>query len=57
MERAKVQAGAFSRPPFGGHEKFVFRQGWLKKGLDAALEDPALFTQQDAFARLLSHAH
>ena len=47
-----MQAGAFSRPPFGGHEKFVFRQGWLKKGLDAALEDPALFTQQDAFARL-----
>jgi len=45
-----MQAGASSRPPFGGHEKFVFRQGWLKKGIDAALEDPSIFVQQDAFA-------
>lgn len=27
-----------SRPPFGGHEKFTFRHGWLKKGLDASRE-------------------
>ncbi len=47
-----MQAGASSRPPFGGHEKFVFRQGWLKKGIDAALEDPSIFVQQDAFVRL-----
>lgn len=42
----------FSRPSFGGHEKFVFRQGWLKKGLDAALADPFIFTRQDAFVEL-----
>ncbi len=41
-----------SRPPFGGHEKFVFRQGWLKKGLDAALRDPLVFSREDAFVEL-----
>lgn len=41
-----------TRPAFGGHEKFVFRQGWLKKGLDAAQADPAIFTRQDAFVEL-----
>ncbi len=40
------------RSPFGGHEKFVFRQGWLKKGLDAAQADPAIFTRPDAFVTL-----
>ena len=40
------------RPPFGGHEKFVFRQGWLKKGLDAAQADPTIFTRPDAFVTL-----
>jgi len=43
---------SFSRPHFGGHEKFVFRQGWLKKAVDFALEDPAIFNQEDAFVRL-----
>lgn len=37
---------------FGGHEKFVFRHGWLKKGVDAAKADPAIFTQDDALVVL-----
>ncbi len=37
---------------FGGHEKFVFRQGWLKKGVDLVNEDPTIFTQSDAVVRL-----
>jgi hypothetical protein len=41
-----------SRPPFGGHEKFTFRQGWLKKGVDAIIENPHIFSQEDAFVTL-----
>lgn len=37
---------------FGGHEKFVFRQGWLKKGVDLVAHDPTIFTQSDALVRL-----
>lgn len=40
------------RLSFGGHEKFVFRQGWLKKGVDAVQKDPAIFTRPDAFVIL-----
>ncbi len=40
------------RPSFGGHEKFTFRHGWLKKGLDAVLENPGIFSQEDAFVIL-----
>jgi hypothetical protein len=37
---------------FGGHEKFVFRQSWLKKGFDLACSEPTIFTQNDALVRL-----
>lgn len=37
---------------FGGHEKFVFRQSWLKKGFDLACAEPTIFTQSDALVRL-----
>lgn len=40
------------RPAFGGHEKFVFRQGWLKKGVDLIAADPTLFTRDDALVQL-----
>lgn len=40
------------KPIFGGHEKFVFRHGWLKKGIDAVLENPRLFLQEDALIKL-----
>lgn len=41
-----------TRPPFGGHEKFTFRHGWLKKGLDAIKGDPLIFSRDDAFIKL-----
>jgi len=41
-----------SRPAFGGHEKFVFRQGWLKKAVDAALHAPDIFSREEAFVEL-----
>jgi hypothetical protein len=40
------------KPTFGGHEKFVFRHGWLKKGVDALKDNPQVFTQEEALATL-----
>ena len=40
------------RPTFGGHEKFVFRNGWLKKGLDAINKDALIFTRDEALVTL-----
>jgi hypothetical protein len=39
-------------PTFGGHEKFVFRHGWLKKGIDAIRQDPLIFTHDEALIQL-----
>jgi hypothetical protein len=40
------------RPTFGGHEKFVFRHGWLKKGVDGVKADPLIFTNDEALITL-----
>jgi hypothetical protein len=40
------------RPTFGGHEKFVFRHGWLKKGIDAVRDNPRVFTDDEALIKL-----
>jgi hypothetical protein len=32
---------------FSGHETFPFRYAWLKKGLDAALSDPEVFSKEE----------
>lgn len=40
------------RPTFGGHEKFVFRNGWLKKGIDAVRDDRLIFTRDEALVTL-----
>ena len=37
---------------FSGHETFVFRYGWLKKGLDGLEKRPGLFSTDEAIARL-----
>lgn len=37
---------------FGGHEKFVFRNGWLKKGVDAVSQTPSIFTEDEALVIL-----
>jgi len=41
-----------NKPTFGGHEKFVFRYGWLKKGVDAAAKDPTVFSDDTALVDL-----
>lgn len=40
------------KPILGGHETFAFRNGWLKKGVDAAQKDPLVFTKEDALVTL-----
>jgi hypothetical protein len=37
---------------FSGHETFPFRYTWLKKGLDAIVDDEAVFVQDEAMTRL-----
>ena len=37
---------------FGRHETFTIRYGWLKRGFDQAIADPALFYADDAHHRL-----
>jgi len=40
------------RPTFGGHEKFVFRHGWLKKGVDGVKDNPRIFVNDEVLVRL-----
>lgn len=46
------RSGLNVKPSFGGHEKFVFRDGWLKKGFDAVQKDPLIFTDDNALVVL-----
>jgi hypothetical protein len=34
-----------AKPILGGHETFAFRNGWLKKGVDAANLNGTIFTK------------
>lgn len=37
---------------FSGHETFVFRYGWLEKGVRSVKECPTVFSEDDALVRL-----
>jgi len=37
---------------FSGHQTFVFRHGWLEKGVRAVAECPTVFSAEDALVRL-----
>ena len=37
---------------FSGHETFPFRYTWLKKGVDAVLQDPSAFASERATVTL-----
>ncbi len=41
-----------TKPSFSGHQTFPFRYTWLKKGVDAVTENPAVFSSEDAFVTL-----
>jgi hypothetical protein len=49
---SRRNAKGLLRSSFGGHEKFTFRHDWLKKGIDAILKTPDIFSQEDAFVTL-----
>jgi len=37
---------------FSGHQTFVFRHGWLEKGVRGVAECPTIFSEEDALVRL-----
>ena len=45
-------APAPAPPSFSGHETFVFRYTWLKKGVDALSQNPNIFRDEDAIVHL-----
>ena len=56
MENFLVSEHTISRylitPSFSGHQTFPFRYTWLKKGVDAVTEDPAVFSSENASVTL-----
>jgi len=52
MEPTALLSGVKTRSVLGGHETFAFRNGWLKKGVDAVAEKGQIFTQDDALITL-----
>lgn len=42
----------FNRYSLGGHEKFVFRHSWLRKGYDAISTDPNIFSNERVLVEL-----
>lgn len=47
-----VSSEKVNRYYLGGHEKFVFRYGWLRKGFDAISADPDIFKSDRALVEL-----
>jgi Protein of unknown function (DUF4007) len=47
-----VQPASAIKPAFARHDTFHPRWGWLRKGFDAAVADPAIFGRPDAHLRL-----
>lgn len=41
-----------AKPSFSGHQTFPFRYTWLKKGVDAVTENPAIFSSKNASVTL-----
>ena len=39
-------------PSFSGHQTFPFRYTWLKKGVDAVIENPTIFSSENASVNL-----
>jgi hypothetical protein len=52
MSSAIISQTSKIKPILGGHETFAFRNGWLKKGVDAAAENGKIFTEENALVTL-----
>ncbi len=52
MSNASRIAPQAINPSFSGHQTFPFRYTWLKKGIDAVIENPTIFSSEDASVTL-----
>lgn len=52
MTALTLLPGKSGKVSLGGHEKFVFRYGWLKKGADALARYSSVFAAEDAIVKL-----
>jgi len=37
---------------FSGHQTYAFRYGWMEKGVQAIMERPTVFSEEDALVQL-----
>ena len=52
MQYEAVKSYTVPKLGFSGHETFPFRYTGLKKGVDATLKDPYVFTKDDAIVEM-----
>lgn len=52
MSSSMFSQSSKNKPVLGGHETFAFRNGWLKKGVDAVIADGMIFNKDDALVTL-----
>ena len=52
MSNAYTTSPQTINPSFSGHQTFPFRYTWLKKGIDAVIENPAVFSSENASVTL-----
>jgi hypothetical protein len=47
-QKKENRSGLTVSPAFSGHETFPFRYAWLKKGVDAVIQNPSVFSDDRA---------
>ena len=52
LSNAYITSPQTINPSFSGHQTFPFRYTWLKKGIDAVIENPTIFSSENASVRL-----
>ena len=52
MSNVHITTPQTINPSFSGHQTFPFRYTWLKKGVDAVIEDPTVFSSETASVML-----
>ena len=52
MSSAHTISPQIITPSFSGHQTFPFRYTWLKKGVDAVIADPTIFSSENASVTL-----
>lgn len=52
LSNARTTSSQGITPSFSGHQTFPFRYTWLKKGVDAVIADPTVFSSENASVSL-----